>query len=76
MSSGGFLIRRPAAPERVMSVELLVPDESWKLFQPVVPEAPARPQRGGRRRHGVREVPAAIVFAAMSGCPRQQLPST
>ncbi|MEV5565708.1 IS5/IS1182 family transposase, partial [Streptomyces sp. NPDC052196] len=33
-------------------VERLVPDELWELFQRVVPEAPSRPQGGGRRRHG------------------------
>ncbi|MFD9240409.1 IS5 family transposase [Streptomyces sp. NPDC059556] len=56
-------------------VERLVPDELWELFQRVVPEAPLRPQGGGRRRHGDREVPAAIVFVATSGCTWQQLPS-
>ncbi|MFE1878071.1 hypothetical protein ACFW9N_45810, partial [Streptomyces sp. NPDC059496] len=35
-------------------VERLVPDELWELFQRVVPEAPTRPQGGGRRRHGDR----------------------
>ncbi|MFJ8589653.1 IS5/IS1182 family transposase, partial [Streptomyces sp. NPDC093595] len=30
----------------------------------MVPEAPTRPQGGGRRRHGDREVLAAIVFVA------------
>jgi transposase len=56
-------------------VERLVPDELWELFQRVVPEAPVRPQGGGRRRHGDREVLAAIVFVATSGCTWQQLPS-
>ncbi|MFG3026375.1 transposase [Streptomyces sp. NPDC048254] len=46
-----------------------------RTFQRVVPEAPTRPQGGGRRRHGDREVPAAIVFVATSGCTWQQLPS-
>ena len=55
-------------------VERLVPDELWELFQRVVPEAPTRPQGGGRRRHGDREVLAAIVFVATSGCTWQQLP--
>ncbi|MGP3691308.1 IS5 family transposase [Streptomyces sp. IBSNAI002] len=45
------------------------------MFQRVVPEAPSRPQGGGRRRDGDREVPAAIVFVATSGCTWQQLPS-
>ncbi|MEW2122001.1 transposase, partial [Streptomyces sp. NPDC005474] len=52
----------------VSIVERLVPDELWELFQRVVPEAPSRPQGGGRRRHGDREVLAAIVFVATSGC--------
>ena len=56
-------------------VERLVPDELWELFQRVVPEAPMRPQGGGRRRHGDREVLAAIMFVATSGCTWQQLPS-
>ena len=53
----------------------LVPDELWELFQRVVPEAPKRRQGGGRRRHGDREVLAAIVFVATSGCTWQQLPA-
>lgn len=56
-------------------VERLVPDELWELFQRVVPEVPSRPQGGGRRRHGDREVLAAIVFVATSGCTWQQLSS-
>ncbi|REE59029.1 putative transposase of IS4/5 family DUF4096 [Streptomyces sp. 3212.3] len=47
----------------------------WELFQRVAPEAPTRPQGGGRRRRGDREVLAAIVFVATSGCTWQQLPS-
>lgn len=56
-------------------VERLAPDELWELFQRVAPEAPTRPQGGGRRRHGDREVLAAIVFVATSGCTWQQLPA-
>ncbi|MFI6062345.1 transposase [Streptomyces sp. NPDC051286] len=56
-------------------VERLVPDELWELFQRVVPEVPSRPQGGGRRGHGDREVLAAIVFVATSGCTWQQLPT-
>nr|WP_269785891.1 transposase [Streptomyces antimycoticus] len=56
-------------------VERLVPDELRELLQRVVPEVPSRPQGGGRRRHGDREVLAAIVFVATSGCTWQQLPS-
>ncbi|MFD8635386.1 transposase, partial [Streptomyces sp. NPDC059656] len=54
--------------------ERLVPDGLWELFQRVVPEAPTRPLGGGRPRHGDREVLAAIVFVATSGCTRRQLP--
>ncbi|MFJ8774616.1 IS5 family transposase [Streptomyces microflavus] len=54
-------------------VERLVPDELWELFQRVVPES--RPQGGGRRRHGDREVLAAIIFVATWCCTWQQLPS-
>ncbi len=52
----------------VSIVERLVPDELWELFQWVVPEVPSRPRGGGRRRHGDREVLAAIVFVATLGC--------
>uniref|UniRef100_UPI0035714B99 IS5 family transposase n=1 Tax=Streptomyces minutiscleroticus TaxID=68238 RepID=UPI0035714B99 len=55
-------------------VERLVPDELWELFQRVVPPAPTRSQGGGRRRYGDREVLAAIVFVATSGCTWRQLP--
>ncbi|MEU8310792.1 IS5 family transposase [Actinomadura sp. NPDC048955] len=55
-------------------VERLVPEELWELFQRVVPPAPTRPQGGGRRRHGDREVLAAIIFVATTGCTWQQLP--
>nr|WP_228718761.1 IS5 family transposase [Kitasatospora acidiphila] len=55
-------------------VERLLPDGLWELFQRVVPAAPARPQGGGRRRHGDREVLAAIIFVATSGCTWAQLP--
>ncbi|MFI0349197.1 IS5 family transposase [Actinomadura sp. 9N407] len=55
-------------------VERLVPEELWELFQRVVPPAPTRPQGGGRRRYGDREVLAAIVFVATTGCTWKQLP--
>ncbi|WP_242619923.1 IS5 family transposase [Actinomadura fibrosa] len=55
-------------------VERLVPEELWELFQRVVPPAPKRPQGGGRRRYGDREVLAAIIFVATTGCTWQQLP--
>jgi transposase len=55
-------------------VERLVPEELWELFQRVVPLAPTRPQGGGQRRYGDREVPAAIILVAPTGCTWQQLP--
>src|SRR4051812_41025784 len=56
-------------------VERLVPDELWELFERVVPPAPSRPQGGGRRCYGDREVlAAAIIFVATSGCTWRQLP--
>ncbi|WP_455678725.1 IS5 family transposase [Streptomyces atratus] len=55
-------------------MERLVPDELWGLFERVVPPAPSRPQGGGRRRYGDREVLAAIIFVATSGCTWRQLP--
>ncbi|MFH8739402.1 IS5 family transposase [Streptomyces sp. NPDC017964] len=54
--------------------ERLVPDGLWELFQRVVPEAPTRAQGGGRRRYGDREVLAAIVFVATTGCTWSQVP--
>ncbi|MFF2478729.1 IS5 family transposase [Streptomyces sp. NPDC058066] len=54
--------------------ERLVPDKQRELFQWVVPEAPTRPQECGRRRHGDREVLAAIVFVATTGCTWSQVP--
>ncbi len=55
-------------------VERLVPYGPWELFQRVVPEPPTRPQGGGRRRHGDREVLAAIIFVATTGCTWARLP--
>jgi transposase len=56
-------------------VECLVPDDLWKLFRHVVPPVEiARPQGGGRRRADDREVLAAIVFVATTGCTWRQLP--
>ncbi|MFI6335251.1 IS5 family transposase [Streptomyces sp. NPDC050535] len=55
-------------------VERLAPESLWELFQRVVPPAPERPQGGGHRRRGDREVLAAIIFVATSGCTWNQLP--
>ncbi|MGY5099194.1 IS5 family transposase [Streptomyces sp. 900105245] len=55
-------------------VERMAPEDLWTLFQRVVPPAPVRPQGGGHRRRGDREVLAAIIFVATSGCTWNQLP--
>ncbi|MEU9663740.1 IS5 family transposase [Streptomyces chartreusis] len=55
-------------------VERLALEDLWELFQRVVPPAPERPQGGGHRRRGDREVLAAIIFVATSGCTWNQLP--
>ncbi|MGW1787007.1 IS5 family transposase [Streptomyces sp. NPDC002143] len=55
-------------------VDRLAPEDLWELFQRVVPPAPERPQGGGHRRRGDREVLAAIIFVATSGCTWNQLP--
>ncbi|WP_436319785.1 IS5 family transposase [Streptomyces syringium] len=44
------------------------------MVERLVPEAPTRPQDGGRRRYGDREVLAAIIFAATTGCTWSQVP--
>ncbi|GAA2068367.1 hypothetical protein GCM10009801_16540 [Streptomyces albiaxialis] len=55
-------------------------DELWELFERMVPPAPERPQGGGRRsavggrRRRGREVLAAIIFVATTGCTWNQLP--
>jgi len=55
-------------------VERLAPEDLWELFQRGVPPTPERPQGGGHRRRGDREVLAAIIFVATSGCTWNQLP--
>jgi len=53
-----------------------VPDRLWGLFQLAVLVAPVCPQSGGRRCYGDREVLAAILFVAASGCTWRQTPET
>ncbi|MDI5964457.1 transposase [Streptomyces sp. SL13] len=56
--------------------ERLVPDELWELFRRVVPQTVVtRPQGGGRRRTGDREVLAAIVYVSVTGCTWRELPT-
>ncbi|MGY4279883.1 transposase [Streptomyces sp. M18.1] len=54
-------------------VERMAPEDLSALFQRV-PLASVRPQGGGHRRRGEREVLAAIIFVATSGCAWNQLP--
>ncbi|OYP20565.1 hypothetical protein CFC35_35920 [Streptomyces sp. FBKL.4005] len=44
-------------------VERMAPDDLWALFQRVVPPTPVRPQGGGHRRRGDREVLADTITA-------------
>ncbi|MBH1938365.1 transposase [Streptomyces sp. AV19] len=61
-------------PAATILTERLVPDDLWRLISEALPTAPKRPQGGGRPRAGDREVLAAIVFLAGSGCSWRQLP--
>ncbi|WP_107082035.1 transposase [Streptomyces caatingaensis] len=54
--------------------ERLVPDDLWLLARTAIPAAPRRPQGGGQPRADDRDVLAAIVFLAGSGCSWRQLP--
>ena len=69
------MILRQSGAMTAALVERLAPEDLWELFQQVVPPAPVRPQGGGHRRRGDREVLAAIIFVATSGCTWNQLPS-
>lgn len=56
-------------------VERLVPEELRVLFRRVVPPTDVkRPQGGACCRAGDREVLAAVIFVAISGCTWRQLP--
>lgn len=59
----------------VALVERMASEDLWILFQRVVPPSPVCPQGGGHRRRGDREVLAAIIFVAASGCTWNQLPT-
>ncbi|WP_372410490.1 transposase [Streptomyces luteireticuli] len=64
----------PPNPTATILVERLVPDDLWLLARRAIPATPKRPQGGGRQRVDDREVLAAIVFLAGSGCSWRQLP--
>jgi transposase len=54
----------------------LVPDELWKLAQPLIPGFARRPQGGGTAAVDDRAVFTAIVFVLTSGCAWRMLPSS
>lgn len=73
VNSVGVILRQSGVATAAF-VERLAPEDLWALFQRVGPPAPERPQGGGHRRRGDREVLAAIIFVAPSGCTWNQLP--
>ncbi|MGK5638960.1 transposase, partial [Streptomyces sp. URMC 126] len=62
------------APAPTVLTGRLVPDDLWHLAKEAIPPTPKRPQGGGQRRLDDREVLAAIVFVAGSGCSWRRLP--
>ncbi len=52
----------------------LVPDELWRLVEPLIPGFAARPQGGGTAPLDDRAVFTAIVFILTSGCAWRMLP--
>jgi transposase len=53
--------------------KVLLPDELWKLIEPLLPASPLRP-KGGRPRVPDRAVLTGILLVLMSGIPWQYLP--
>src|SRR5918997_4332562 len=51
----------------------LVPDELWKLVEPLLPSQPPKP-KGGRPRVPDRQALTGILFVLKTGCPWQALP--
>ncbi|MFJ9457690.1 transposase [Kitasatospora sp. NPDC101447] len=76
MALAVFLMVAKLSGDDLMSLAArLVPDVLWEAFGKVVrPAEVVRPQGGGRRRAGDREVLAAIVFVATVGCTWRELP--
>lgn len=60
----------------VSDVEQWCPDALWQLAEPLIPQAPARAQGGGRRRVDNRPVLAAIMYVVRTGCSWWALPSS
>lgn len=54
----------------------LVPDELWKLAEPLIPVFEPRPQGGGTAVVADRAVFTAIVYVLTSGCAWRDLPSS
>src|SRR5215210_6529332 len=51
----------------------LVPDELWKIVEPLLPEEPPKP-KGGRPRVPDRACLTGIIFVLKSGIPWEMLP--
>jgi transposase len=51
----------------------LIPDELWKIIEPLLPEEPPKP-KGGRPRVANRAVLAGITFVLRTGIPWEMLP--
>jgi transposase len=60
--------------ERQLDREL-VPDELWKIVEPLIPPQPERPQGGGTRYVEDRAVFTAIVYVLTTGCAWRHLPA-
>jgi transposase len=54
-------------------VKFLVPDELWKLVEPLLPSEPPKP-KGGRPRVPDRQVLSGILFVLKTGIPWEDLP--
>lgn len=52
----------------------LVPDELWKLVEPLLPGFRPRPQGGGTSPLDQRAVFTAVVYVLTSGCAWRHLP--
>jgi transposase len=53
----------------------LVPDELWKIVEPLIPAQRERPQGGGTHYVDDRAVFTAIVYVLTSGCAWRHLPA-
>lgn len=53
-----------------------VPDELWKIIEPVLPKYNLRPEKGGRPRLKDRVAFAGILYRMRTGIPWRYLPPT